>query len=77
MMSSLRRLAKQGVASYGEEGPSGRASWVTGCGLPSQLVIAVSQVSECRGIVLHFPNLHCLTLSTLVAHFVNLCLSRW
>jgi dynein heavy chain len=39
MVSSLRRLAKQGTASYAEEP---RADWVLH--QPAQLVLAVSQV---------------------------------
>ncbi len=45
MVSSLRRLAKQGMASYPEEP---RAEWVLQ--QPAQLVIAVSQVFWCGAV---------------------------
>lgn len=45
MVSSLRRLAKQGMASYVEEP---RADWVLQ--QPAQLVIAVSQVYWCASV---------------------------
>lgn len=45
MVSSLRRLAKQGMASYVEEP---RADWVLQ--QPAQLVIAVSQVCWCGSV---------------------------
>jgi dynein heavy chain, axonemal len=41
MVSSLRRIARAAVASYPDEG---RAAWVQQPSVPSQLVIAVSQV---------------------------------
>jgi hypothetical protein len=50
MVSSLRRLAKAGVASYAEEP---RDQWVQQPHNPSQLVIAVSQVGPgTPGVVL-------------------------
>jgi hypothetical protein len=45
MVSSLRRLAKQGMASYVEEP---REDWVLQ--QPAQLVIAVSQVYWCAAV---------------------------
>lgn len=45
MVSSLRRLAKQGMASYPEEP---RTDWVLQ--QPAQLVIAVSQVFWCAAV---------------------------
>jgi dynein heavy chain len=45
MMSSLRRLAKQGMATYPEEP---RTEWVLQ--QPAQLVIAVSQVYWCAAV---------------------------
>lgn len=45
MVSSLRRLAKQGMASYPEEP---RADWVLR--QPAQLAIAVSQVYWCEAV---------------------------
>jgi dynein heavy chain len=45
MVSSLRRLAKQGMASYPEEP---RPEWVLQ--QPAQLVIAVSQVFWCAAV---------------------------
>ncbi|GBF88264.1 dynein heavy chain axonemal protein, partial [Raphidocelis subcapitata] len=47
MVSSLRRLAKAGVASYAEEP---RDQWVQQPHNPSQLVIAVSQVYWCAAV---------------------------
>lgn len=41
MVASLRRLAKAGMGSYGDES---RTDWVQQPQCPSQLIIAISQV---------------------------------